>query len=289
MKQIGIEQLLRWAYLEELPHGEVQHRPLGPAPFVSTFASSAAYLELLATVDGPDVRNIYGLSPTGMDREPHPDAVAVFDAVSGLKGAMLAAPDDWLPGLGLEAHGALARDAVARAVRSMLTDAPLARRDKALRLRLRRPVISLVLRQVMCGTVPDWYGEPVQARPVVGDNGTPRWFLAEEVMMAGAFGPVPQTVEVDGFDVRRRRPVPGAYQKMVLHPDPVPAIVARAEYELWHAAMTHLCNVLAPRLEAHALEPFDAPRQPWNDGRTAPMLILVLASAPLRNKDADAA
>lgn len=287
MKSIGIEHLLRWAYLEELPHGEVEHR--GPAAIVSSYASTNAYLELLANVDGPDVRNIYGVTPTGMDREPHPDAVAVFDAVSGLKGAMPVAPDDWMPGLGLEAHGALAREAVARALRSMMTDAPSRRGDAALRLRLRRPVISLVLRQVMCGTVPDWYGEPVQAKPVVGENGTPRWFIAEEVMMAGAFGLVAQIVEVDGFDARRRRPMPGAYQKMVLQPDPVPAIVARAEYELWHAAMAHLRAVLAPRLQSHALEPFDAPRQPWRDGPAASTLTLVLACATPRNKDADAA
>lgn len=253
MKPIGIEALLRWAYVDELPNGEVDR--VGPASTISNWSSAANYLELLADVDSADVRNIYGLAPTRLEREPHPDAVTVFHAVSTLEGALFDAPAGWNP---LDDMGDLGEDGAAAIQRG------LARLTTTVdgETRLRRPVVNLVLRHAICGGAPVWEAEPSEAKLVTA-NGKPCWFrkIVEEV--PGAFGPVRLEVEVDGYDGRRQRPFPGAYRKTVLVPDPAEAVAARAEYQLWHAALAHLATMLIVSLEAHEVLPPALSARPW--------------------------
>ncbi len=288
MKTIGIEGLLRWAYLEELQHGEVNARPC-PAEPKPAWQVYDNWQKLGTSVQDGDVRNVYGVPPSNSDREPHPDAVAVFQAVTTLEGALFLAPDGWSPGLWLEAHGAQGCEAVRRALDGLVTDVRVNERSSRVVRRMRRPVLSLVLRHAICGGAPCWEGEAPVAKPLTYDNGKPRWFLTECVTEQGAFGPVVTSVEVDGYDRRCGRPYRGAYQKMRLVPDPVSLITERAEYELWHAALRHLCVVLRPRLEAHALEAFDRPARPWDDDSRGAGMALILSCSPAQKKDADAA
>jgi len=74
-----------------------------------------------------------------------------------------------------------------------------------------------------------------------------------------------RTIEVDGWSARLRRPVAGAYRKANFTPDPVPVMVARAEYEIFCGAMCMLFDQLAGRLETIDLVAVDWPVQPWDD------------------------
>lgn len=281
MKTVGIEALLRWAYVDELPHGDVPLRatPMGPRP---AWAGMSHYAELLAVVDGPDVRNIFGVVPSGLEREPHPDAVKVFDAVTSLEGAGFDIPEGWHPGLGLDACGDLGADAVRRGLTSLITSA-----DGV--TRLRRPLVQLVHRHVLCGGTPPWEAEAPVVKPVTHARGEARWFISEVVITDGPFGPVEQVVEVDGFDAKRRRPMRGAYQKHVLSPDPAPAVAARAEYGLWHAAMVHLADALWGTLASCEVAGPNLPALPWDTNGDAPGLVLRLACSTAEKRNADAA
>lgn len=253
MKRIGIEQLLRWAYVDELPNGEVDRA--GPAEPRAGWAGMSMFRELLTRVSGTDVRNIYGLSPTGAARVPHQDAVTVFHAVSTLEGAFFRVPAGWNP---LRDMGDLGEDGTAAIQRGLdrLTTAVDGE------TRLRRPVVNLVQRHAICGGTPVWEFDPPEAK-LVTENGAPKWFRRVVEEAPGAFGPVRLEVEVDGFDMRRRRPYPGAYRKTVLVPDPAEAVAARAEYQLWHAALAHLATMLIVSLEAHEVMPPALPARPW--------------------------
>lgn len=253
MKTIGIEALLRWAYVDELPNGEVDR--VGPAAPRAGWASMSLFGELLTRVAGTDVRNIYGLAPTGLARPPHPDAVTVFHAVSTLEGALFNVPAGWNP---LDDMGDLGEDGAA-AIRRGLDRLTTTVDGET---RLRRPLVNLVLRHAICGGVPAWEFDAPEAKLLTA-NGKPCWFrrIVEEV--PGAFGPVRMEVEVDGYDARRQRPFPGAYRKTVLTPDPAEAVAARAEYQLWHAALAHLATVLIMPLEEHDVLPPALPARPW--------------------------
>ena len=266
-----IENLLIWAYRTELP--KVPAAAIGPAAHGAGWASMSLFGKLGTVIDDRDVRNVYGVTPDRMATGgPHADALAIDRAVAELDGLHLDVPEGWWPFADMAPADGWG-EAGAMAVRHALDRLAVPGEDGG--LRFKTPPGWLVRKHAMMGTVPDWEAEPIEYRYVRGDNGGhPKWFMMQRVA---------QTVngeiigynehEVDGWCASRRRAYPGAYRKMELVPSPVHAACDRAEYEVWHAALVALSDMLGESLDAHrATGPARAAR-PWEpDGRQSRIL-----------------
>lgn len=282
MKRMDIEALLRWTYRDELPKAAAHGGDRLVFGLRSGWGGVERYGELLAVVQEPDIRNRYGLVPDGSDGEPHPDAIAVHDAVERLGQCVFDLPDGWDPLADMGGAGAFGAEGWAALAqgRACLTSV-----DATGRVVLRRSPARLVIRQAILGGAADWEGEVPVRRVVTGANGRPKWWRRVVQVSDGAFGPVRCEVEVDGIDAHRRIPHPDAYQRFVLDPDLAPVVRARAEYEIWVAALGLLVEDLAGRLTT--CEEVFATRtgRPWEGqgdaqaGRVLPSLL----SAPSRD------
>lgn len=264
-----IEDLVRWALREELPKavrdraGLVPRRRLGFGSGWGAVAEQGALL--CATVDDGRVSlNRYGVVGHFDQRlagEPHPDALAVhagLQALDALAEAGLALEaGDWQPLADFGDLGPLGAAAVARGLEAF------ARGGEASAF-ARRPR-ELVTSAAILGP-PDWRGEQPRLDVERHQNGQPKWFSRRRVVSDGAFAPVAYEIEVDGFDWRRRRPYDDAYRREVLVPDPVPVVIARAEYQVWRAALDVLAEEIAPLLQEWVLQPCAVPWEPWCTG-----------------------
>lgn len=252
-RKMAIEDAVRWAYREELPKA-ARAQPLlalGPAG-----ASSPG-----ATVDWvadtwclPD--NAFGvvLDPTATE-EPHPDALKIHEAVLALDHVAAEIPDDWSGLDGVELFGQDA-SVMGRVLESLTRFDENG--ERVLRIR-----VSQIVRTAAIIGLPDMIVDAPALKVEVGANGKPRWWR----MVPGTdiFGH-PYQVEMDGFDAKRRRPYPDAYQRRYLDPDPAPSLANRARAELWRAALDVLLEELDGRLEAIHLLPSPVPLQPWHAG-----------------------
>lgn len=102
-------------------------------------------------------------------------------------------------------------------------------------------------------------------------NGEARWFIRRTIdvivgVVDGQEITRPETVEVDGLSAKTRRPMPGAYRKRFLDPDPVPTIIARAEHEIWLSALAMIAETVAGSLTETVMEASRIPIAPWADG-----------------------
>lgn len=247
-KRVGIESLLVWAFRDELPKAQCDGPALpvlvnGSDPIVAWVGDGAPE----QVSDGR--QNAYGLMP---DRyasdEPHPDAVTVFRAVQRLADCALDMPADWNPFADMPAAAWAAPTA-----------------EEALRRLVARPAL-LIRKHALLGGMPDWGREaPVPVERPVTENGKVKWF--RQVDVVDSLG-LPMTIEMDGYNRRSGRPYPGAYTKTEVVPDPVPLAVARAEYQLWRAALDVICDDLADAggLAAHDVAPSVLAWEPWFDG-----------------------
>lgn len=266
-KTIDIEKLVAWAYREELPKAVAGGA--GAPVMRGGYDAIVRYGELLTMIDRT---NLFGVVPsfTADDGGPHADAVAVHRAVTALDGFDLDLPDDWTPMQELGAFGDLGAQAVAVALDRLTRVTGEGRRV------LRRGPGALVRHHAIMGGCPDWQCEVPEAREVRGPNGGPLWFRRKVERYDDAFGnPVEHAYEdADGWDQIRKRAKRGAYRKFRLTPDPVPALVARAEYEVWHAALAVLVEDLAGVLAAREVRDTTRPARPWEAGaRPAPRIL----------------
>lgn len=254
-KRIEIQELLRWAYRDELP--KLWNAAQGPEAFGEGWAAVERYSELLAEIDAP--RNRYGVVIDFTDlTQPHADALAVADAVQEMDCYDFSVPDGWNPlddMTGLGVHG---EAAVARALDIItITDAAGVRR-------LRKPISQLVMYRTIMGSPPEWEGEQPAVKPVK-EFGAIKWFRRVFIPLNGnGFGGY--EAEVDGFNTRKRMPYPDAYKKYYLDPDPQEAIIGRAEYELYHHALGQLVENLAGKLEKWLVMPTLLTARPWLGG-----------------------
>jgi len=256
MKKITIEQLLIWAFTEELPKiGSKSEVSLSAAP--SSWSVMSDMIALGTMVDkGP---NRYGVvSGFVYGGEPHADAIAVGDAVRGL-----AALDGFEIGAGWnpfpewkDDHGLIAAE-VARVVADQT--------GRSGRLN-GRYVVSLVTSAAILKRGPSWEAqEPKVAK--VGINGNDAWFIQRKAKTST--GKLYQ-YEDDGFNHRSRRPFKGAYQKWRLVDPLRSAIVARMDWQLWQSALEELHTRLASVLSHHDLLPFSPDRAPWRTMNARP-------------------
>lgn len=284
MKAVDIEHLVRWAYRDELPKARAlgEHMAVLPGGFGTPWGSVSRYGELLEVVQEVDVRNRFGLFPDVIEAgEPHPDAVVIADAVESLAGCLFEMPEDWNPltdmgDLGMEGAAAIARGL-----------ARLTMQDEAGTTLLRRSPAQLVIRHAILGGAPVWEAEAPERVVERGPHGKPRWFRRLALVSDGAFGPAAYEVEVDGFDHKRRRPYDDAYQRILLVPDPAEAVVARAEYEIWHGALCVLAQDLADVLRDRAVTPPARSPRPWEvaDPQRRVLPSLLASAAPVLKRE----
>lgn len=252
MKTIGIEALLAWAYRQELPKAAEGSGGGGPGVGTS-WGMVAEFAELMTMIDRT---NAWGCAPDlTSDAPPHGDAVIVGEAVAALAGGAFTPPEDY------DLLGDLAdlKDAEkADCHRRGLQRAQISGRDLAV----------AVARVAMLGRAPQWesHGAP-RRRPVLGVKGKPRYF--RRIAAPDGNG----TIEVDGYDHVRRRPMPFSYQNYRLDPDPALLVAERAEYQAWVIALGVVAADLDGRLADHKVAAPDLPLWPWEDH-----------AAPLRQK-----
>jgi hypothetical protein len=266
MIPIDIEALLTWAWTIELPKANAATEPVEIRTRADTtwgverrpIGVGGGFAAMQADLDDLDFRNRFGVTPDrGARVGPHPDAVTVHAAVRALDWTDFVFPAGWSPyadmgdDLGDEGVDALRRGLDRVTVR--VGDEQVARR------RLAR---QLVERHAVLGTAPDWRADVPVRKYVRGPagGGHPAWFRKVTLYDKGG---KPYEVEQDGFDARRRRPYPDAYRKTFLDPDPVFAVVLRAEYQLWRMALHAIRDEVGGALTAHRLVASARADAPW--------------------------
>lgn len=268
-----IETLLRWAYRDELPKDGAMSF-LRPAGFGFGWGSG---LDYMANIDEV---NRYGVP---IDKQaqgrPHPDATLIHVVVQDLDRLEFDLPEDWYPLSDIcPIDGELGQaglGATARGLRQLYS-------DDGGRMRLRRSVADFVRAKAVLGA-PDWEGDQPKQRHVTDSNGKPIWYIRDCV-----------STETGSFEIERTTPAPGkkksaargAYRKTYLDPDPVDAVVRRAEYQLLLSAWAALTEDLAGRLESYEPVMSDRPAWPWEDGdRPAPRILVDLRAKPFPQRE----
>lgn len=260
-RRMTISAALKWAWTDELPKEPSGGTP--PPGTQSAWDAVTRFGEHMSMVDRQP--NRYGCIPFDRADFPHPDAIRIANAVSAMADLDINVPDGWnpLPEV-IDADRALADIAVRDAL-----DKVTAADDDG-RLFFRIHLDALIIRHVIIGDEPDWQLDVAPVRKLVGNGrGGPKWFIKSTVPQVIGTNPdgsdriehVP--IERDGWSVRSQRPLPGAYQKHFLDPDPVPVIVERAKYEVWCSALSYLCDQLAGKLDTIRLERDRRPLRPW--------------------------
>src|SRR3990167_3904144 len=222
-KPMAIDSLVRWAWRDELPKATVIS-PVMPSGFSNPWNSVSRYLDLLATIQEPDVRNRYGLVPDlTAASEPHPDAIAIWWHVQDLAGLSFRIGADWNPLEGFDIAEEHVDAAISRAIETLCFRVgrqpeakPIGRdfrrwrlSDQREGLALRRSTVDVVQTHAILGGYPPWETETPQIRTVSYDNGQPKWFRRDTMLTeTGAV-----EVELDGFDRKSRRPRVDAYLK----------------------------------------------------------------------------
>lgn len=248
MKKIGIEQLLTWAFTEELCKLDATGRGVGG--YGNHWGAAEVVSELGTLIDrGP---NMYGVIPDiVMNGDPHPDAFIVGDAVRALDGSVgfeIAVGWNPFPEFS-DDHGLIASEVENAAMIARL-------RPESLNGRY---MVSLVTTAAILKRGPDWSADEPSVR-MVERQGKPVWFV--QAKGKDSFGRA-YTFEADGYDPRRKRPVKGAYRKYELCEPLRSEALSRLDWQLWQDALCVLHTELDGRLSAFDLLAFAPDRQPW--------------------------
>ena len=243
--KISIEKLLQWAFTEDLGSRSGNSEPVG----TSNFTMIMDVIQLGAIIDRS--RNIKGMA---FALEPDEDAVMTVEAVRALASRGFDIADGWNPFPEWNDEHGLIAEAVRGEVEAL--------RAKGDRLNGRHAA-SLVYSCAVMGRGPDWQADQ-PACGYVQRNGIDAWFLAKK--SKDLFGKV-HTIETDGYDRKRRKPMRGAYRKMELLEPLRGAIISRLEWQIWQDALCELHAALENQLKSHDLVSFFPRRQPWANFR----------------------
>lgn len=259
-----VEDVIAWAWRDELP--KAPKRQDGPMAMAGAWDRTGRFAEYLSLVDLHGI-NQYGAVPDfSADSWPCEDAQTIAAAVMALDDYALDLPEDWRPAPELDSFGGLGGKAVATAWRRMTHD------DGQGRLTLRiRPSELVIRRAVMGEDLGGMTMEGVVQQVECHGNGKPRYFLkaTQHQLTGNKLGDgsdetVATQIEVSGVS-SQGRPLPGAYTKPYLDPDPVPVIIARAEHEIWLSALAMVFEAVAGKLTEVEMLPSAMPAQPWQD------------------------
>lgn len=255
-----VEDVIAWAWREELPKApKIEGGPLLPA---SGWRDVARYGEYLSLVE------LYGVNGWGCvpdfsaERFPCADAIAIGEAVASLDATVIEMPEDWSPAPELDRFGGLGAKAVSEAWRKMT-------RDEGGATVLRVKPSQLVIRNAVLGADLDGMElDDVERKVESHQDGRAKWFVRRDVWTIVGTNPDGsdrlqlQSIETPGTN-RHGRPMPGAYQKPYLDPDPVNIVIARVEHEIWFSALMMIHEELAGRLEHVEMLPPVVPVAPW--------------------------
>lgn len=254
------EDVIAWAFREELPKSPRIDRPLA---MESGFAKASRYGEYLSLVELHGI-NQWGCVPDfSASTMPCRDAVLIGQAVQALNDATLEMPEHWSPAPELDAFGGLGAKAVSEAWRKMTRDT-----GSGTELRL-RPSDLIVSRAVLGADLDGMALDDVTLETERHSNGKERWFVRKLVhtltgrrLPDGTDETRPERIEVNGVD-KKGRVLPDAYRKQHLDPDPVGAIMARAEHEIWISALAMVHEAVAHALTDVVMLPPAVPLRPW--------------------------
>jgi hypothetical protein len=262
-KPIEIEKLLTWTFREELPKAGAA-RALTGIGFGRAHRAVEKFGEYMTLIDCDGINRFGVVSDLMAMEEPHDDAIAVFEAVAALDEIDVELPEDWNPLGDMEGIDAELPGLLARALDKVtVLDATGARWMKI-------GPGALVMKHAIMGDAPCWEADQPERKIVLGAKGAPAWFRTITVETSG--GPIAQ--EVDGYDPKGKRPFAGAYRKTWLDPDPLPAALGRAEYEVWHSALAFLVDELDGRLETVDVMHCPRAERPWEGPRQAAPRVL---------------
>lgn len=271
MKTMGVEKFLSWAFVHELAKGGGERGTAGAGSAWSALAQVAA-LGVRIQV-GHRAGDFGGFV---VESDPHPDALVAARAVRALAALVVDLPPDWGPAGDVLA--ACPPDLVPVEYAEMVARSAAAARSRIAGLRMAEHVVALVIAQATLGGAPDWRIEPPKA-DLVRDSvtGKPAWFI----QVTREIGPgMTETVEL--FGAANGRVLPGAYRKWLLSPDPMPGLLARADYQIWRAAMdivyADIASGVHGDLIAHALTPCAEPLAPWDGDAAAPAPRILVAA-----------
>lgn len=232
-RSIDIEQLLRWAYREELPkRAWIDSLGLG-----NSFGDASV---LGTRISDGMVQPYAEMIGAGIAD----DALKVEEAVNDLAGIRLEVTDPLvlvadMPELVEEALGAL--------------------NGHTLLLH------GLVARFAQLSDRPGFECERPK-REIVKDtrSGAPLWFVTKKVRCRAGAERFFETREVDGYDRTAQRPMPGAYRKYQWGEPGVRAVVdLRYDYLAWALALKKLSESLVSALSKFSLEVIDRVSLPW--------------------------
>ncbi|TPW28599.1 hypothetical protein FJU08_17500 [Martelella alba] len=251
MKKVAINELLTWAFTEELcKEGAGPKASLGPAMIKSAW-SAMSEVETLGTVVDRSP-NGFGVIPAAIDLgEPHEDALKVAEAVRALTKEGFDIPDSWQPFPEWDDERGLIAAEVARV---MMHEKMRGQR------RTGRHAYNLIVTCAVLKHGPDWHAER-PAEQMIMRQGKPAWFMMKR--MKDSFGNW-REYEVDGYDRKAQRPRKGAYRKYELAEPLRGAIIARIDWLVWRSALKLLERELAGQLTRSSLLSIAFDSQPWN-------------------------
>ena len=242
MRKTSIENVLSWAFIEELPKVSRDGSQTS-APASSAWSTMQ---ELGTLIDASP--NAYGVIPSFEQGEVHPDALVIADAVMLLAAAKFDVTAqgkvfaDWD-----DPHGLIAAELATLAA------------EWAGKVSIQGDhVRHLVRTSAILRRGPDWREDQPEFR-MVAKNGMDAWFFLQEVNVRGR--KVMQ--EVDGFDRVKRRPKKGAYRKYELEMPIRGALQMRLDWQLWQMALSHLADQIKGDLQSWSLLTFIPDMAPW--------------------------
>jgi hypothetical protein len=248
--RMDIENLLRWAFVHELGKGG------GVEGIANMNSAWRTICDLGVRIDRGSTGAGYGDGSNFMieQGEPHRDARLIGEAVRDLAGVEIGGFDGW--------------DAFADVpeLADALADVPgrMAARMAALPPKSRRELpVTLVVSVAMTGKAPDWRWPERPRAQMVTRGGKPAWFARRQ--MTDAFGIV-STVEVDGYNPKRQRPLDGAYRKYRVEPDAFGVALARMDWQIWVLSLGLLVEALSGALADYEVVPALHSPTPWIDG-----------------------
>lgn len=250
MKKVTtISALLRWAFVEELP--KVESGRVGPSAAPSVWQMMFDVITLGTNIDKSP--NGYGVVGNFVNvGDPHPDALLVGDAVRALADRNgFEIMSGWWPFPEWDDPHGIIRAEVDRIAQEQVF-------ERGGRLNGRH-VVTLVTSAAILGRGPDWTADMPKV-VMLKNGGKDAWFVKRYAK--DAFG---RNIEYEdnGFNVRRQRPLRGAYRKYRLAEPIRSAVIARLEWQLWQSALEVLHDSLSGGLSQHDLLPFVPNRQPW--------------------------
>lgn len=247
MIEIGIKELLTWAFVQEL--WKVGAGGGASVVVGSAWSKMSEYAALGTLID--KTPNEFGLIPGFQDGAPDPDALAVGRMVKALPvinvPAWLDLAGDWP-----DPHGLVAAE-IEFELTLWQRRGPRAQTDQ---------IVNLVKSCAVLERAPAWRGDYPGDRLIMR-NGKPAWFIKRRKrdVRGGVYD-----IEADGYDQKAGKPLAGAYRKYELREPIRSTIASRIDWYLWQSALAWLADALADQLMRHRIRPFVPVYDIWMKG-----------------------